>query len=137
MAAPIGNKYAQQWTLENAQPRFEDALKFAQENENCLCLQDAIIYSGIPNRTFLYLTENHEVLRTIKQDLRDVIISRVNRLALRDQAPASPAIFRMKNLGEIDEQHVVNSGSMKQEVVVSSKEAAKQLEELKDKFDKE
>lgn len=137
MAAPIKNKYAQEWTLENAQPRFEDALKFAQEDENCLCLQDAIIHSGIPNRTFYYLADTQEVLRTIKQDIHDVIISRINRLALRDQAPASPAIFRMKNLGEIDEQHVVNSGSMRQVVEVTSKEAAKQLEDLKDRFDKE
>ncbi|MFA5194858.1 MAG: hypothetical protein WC401_03565 [Bacteroidales bacterium] len=137
MAAPIGNKYSQEWTLENALPRFEDALKFAQDDDNCLCLQDAIIHSGIPNRTFYYLADNQEVLQTIKQDIHDVIISRINRLAIRDIAPASPAIFRMKNLGEIDEQHIVQKGSMKQEITVTSKEAAEELEKLKDKFDKE
>jgi hypothetical protein len=48
MAAEKGNKYAQEWTLENALPRFEDALKYAKESDECLCLQDAIAQNGIP-----------------------------------------------------------------------------------------
>lgn len=137
MPAPKGNKYAQEWTLDNALPRFEDALKFAREDDECLCLQDAIIHSGIPNRTFYYLSDNHEVLQAIKQDIHDLIISRINKLALRDEAPASPSIFRMKNLGEIDEQHINTSGSMKTEITVNSKEEKEEIDKLIDKFEKE
>lgn len=102
----IGNKYAQEWTLENAKSRFEDALKYATEDDDCLCLQDAIFYSGIPSSTFYYLADNHKVLENLKRDINSVIISRINRLAIRDQAPATAAIWRMKQLGEKDEQHV-------------------------------
>jgi hypothetical protein len=139
MAAPKGNKYAQEWTFENALPRFEDALKYAREDNTCLCLQDAIIQSGIPSRTFYYLVDNHEVLQNIKQDMNDVIISRINRLALdvHVPCPASPAIWRMKQLGERDEQHIVQTGTMKQEVSVTSKEAQKEVDNLIKKFESE
>lgn len=67
----------------------------------------------------------------------EAVIRRVNRLAMRDLAPASPAIWRMKQLGEKDEQHVHTSGSTKQEIIVTSKETAKEIEKLKEKFDSE
>jgi NAD(P)H-dependent flavin oxidoreductase YrpB (nitropropane dioxygenase family) len=139
MAASNENKYAQEWTEENAQPRFIDALKFAQKNDTCLCLQDAIIESGIPSRTFYYLSNNHEVLQTIKQDIHDVIVSRVNRLALDrvSACPAAPAIWRMKQLGEKDETTVTTKGSVTNKIIVSDAETEAAIQEMKDKFDKE
>jgi hypothetical protein len=137
MAFEIGNKYAQEWTLENALPRFEDALKYAAENDECLCLQDAKFISAIPSRTFDYLVDNHDVLRLIKQDIMDHIVARVNKLAIKDLAPASPAIWRMKQLGERDEQHINQTGTMKQEITVTDKETAKEIEDLKAKFEAE
>lgn len=137
MAAPKGNKYAAQWTLENALPRFEDALVFAETDNDCLCLQDAKFKTGIPSRSFDYLVDNHEVLRSIKQDIMNHIISRVNRLAIKDQAPAAPSIWRMKQLGERDEQTVNNNITGKQDITVSDSETAKALEEMRRKFDEE
>jgi len=137
MAFEIGNRYAQEWTLENAMPRFEDVLKYAIEDDTCLCMQDAIRQSGIPSTTFYYLVENQPVLKCIKQDINDAIISRINRLALKDEAPAAPAIFRMKNLGERDEQHIAQSGSIKQEIIVTDAATAKEIEDLKAKFEGE
>lgn len=137
MAFDLRNKYAQQWTIENAQPRFEDALEYAANNEDCLSLQDAKFQSGIPSRTFDYLVNNHDVLRLIKQDIMDHIISRVNRLAIKDQAPASPAIWRMKQLGERDEQHISNTNNSKHEIVVSSNETKEDLDKLFDKLENE
>ena len=121
MAFEKGNKYNQEWTLENAMPRFEDALKYAQENEDCLCMQDAVAQTGIPSRTFYYLIDNHTELQLIKQDINDEIIRRVNKNALKNDFAASPAIWRMKQLGERDEQHINTSGSVKQEIVVTDK----------------
>lgn len=139
MAFEIGNRYSQEWNLENALPRFEDVLKFAREDDTCLCMQDAIMQSGIPTTTFYYLVENQPVLKCIKQDINDAIISRVNRLALKtiDPCPASPAIWRMKQLGERDEQHITQSGSMKQEITVTDKQTASEIEKMKERFDNE
>lgn len=139
MAFEIGNKYAQQWNLENAKPRFEDALKYAVENDDCLCLQDAIFQTGIPSRTFYYLADNEPVLQIIKDDIHEAIIRRVNCLALRDHAPASPAIWRMKQLGEKDQQFIDqhNTGTINQNISVTSKEDIEEIENLKDKFENE
>ena len=137
MAFEKGNKYAQEWTLENALPRFEDALAFAENDKDCLCLQDAKYVSGIPSSTFDYLVDNHDVLCLIKKDIMDHIISRVNKLAMRNLAPASPAIWRMKQLGERDEQHINQTGTQTQNVVVIDQKTADDLERLRNKFENE
>jgi len=111
MGAPKGNKYNQVWTLENALPRFEDALNYAIESEDCLCMQDAVLKTGIPTTTFYYLVDNHKVLKSIKQDINNHIISRVNKYVLRNKFASSPAIWRMKQLGERDEQSINHSSS--------------------------
>jgi hypothetical protein len=97
-----GNKYAQEWNLENALPRFEDALKYAEENPDCLCLQDAIRVSAIPNSTFYYLCDTQPVLDRYKKDMNAAIISRVNKAALKGELKETASIFRMKQLGERD-----------------------------------
>ena len=137
MAFEKGNKYNQEWTLENAMPRFEDALKYAQENEDCLCMQDAVAQTGIPSTTFYYLVENHVELKSIKQDINDEIIRRVNKKALDQTFAASPAIWRMKQLGERDEQHISTTGTQRQEIIVQDKNTIKELENLKQKFEEE
>ena len=139
MAAPKGNKYAQEWTLENALPRFKDALEFAETDNTCLCLQDAIYFSGIPYTTFYYLAENQEVLNSIKQQIMQAVIRRINRLALDriTPCPASPAIWRMKQLGERDEQHINTTGSTKTEIIVTSKDAQKEIDNMIEKFEAE
>jgi hypothetical protein len=107
MAAPKGNNYASEWTLENALPRFEDALNFTLDDEkNCLCLQEAIMYSGIPSSTFYYLSDNHKVLETIKKKMNDAIIIRVNRGAITGKYKETASIFRMKQLGERDKMEI-------------------------------
>lgn len=131
----IGNRYAQEWTLENALPRFEDALKYATENEDCLCMQDAVIQTGIPSVTFYYLVNNHPVLKSIKQDIAEQIIARVNRGAIKDIFGSSPAIWRMKQLGEKDQQYVEQVTKNDTKIVVSSDEAAEEIKKLKERFE--
>lgn len=131
-----GNKLAQEWTLENALPRFEDALEYAETNDECLCLQDAIYYCAIPYTTFYYLADNHDVLNSIKTQIMQSVIRRINRMALKDESPASPSIWRMKQLGERDEQ-TINTNQTKQEIIVSSKEQKNTIDELFKKLDDE
>lgn len=133
--APIGNKYAQQWTLENATPRFDDALKYATENEDCLCMQDAVYQTGIPSVTFYYLVENHTVLKLLKQEILNQIVIRINRLAIRNSAPAAAAIWRMKQLGERDEQHVQQTNNTTHNITAATKEQAKKINDLISDFD--
>lgn len=137
MAFEKGNKYSQEWTLENALPRFVDALEYSRSSDDCLCLQDAIAQTGIPYSTFDYLANNHDVLRLIKESIKNEVIRRVNRLAINDLAPASPAIWRMKQLGERDEQHINQTGTTKTEITVNSKEAQKEVDDLIQKFESE
>lgn len=139
MTAEKENKYAQEWTLENAQPRFEDALEYATTDESCLCLQDAIFKSGIPSRTFYYLSGNHIVLQTIKEDIHNRIISRINKNALDRvlPSPASPSIWRMKQLGEKDEQHIKQTGTMEQKVIVTDQKTSEEVQIMIDKFKNE
>jgi len=136
------NKYAQEWTFENALERFEEALKYAIENDKCLCMQDAIIQSGIPSRTFYYLVENHSVLQDIKQDIHNAIISRVNAFALDrlNPVPASAAIWRMKQLGERDTQYMeqkIQDVTPAPAITVADEKQAELIQKLIDKFDKE
>lgn len=112
-AAHKGNKYASEWTLENALPRFEDALKFALDDErNCLCMQEAIMYSGIPSSTFYQLTKDEQVLESIKKQINDAIIIRVNKGAITGKYKETASIFRMKQLGERDKTEIEHSGSI-------------------------
>lgn len=139
MTLKKGDKIAQEWNVENALPRFEDALKYAEENDACLCLQDAIYISGIPYSTFYYLADSQSILDNIKKGINSAIIRRINRLALEREKPvqASAAIWRMKQLGERDEQHINTNQTSKTEITVTSKEAQKELDNLIEKFEKE
>lgn len=141
MAFEKGNKAAQEWSLENATERFEDSLEFAEEDEKCLSLQDAIYYSGIPYSTFDYLADTHTVLGTIKNNIRQAIIRRINRNALdkNEASPAAASIWRMKQLGEKDQQYIEQETNVKQksEIIVATKEEAEIAKKLIDKFENE
>lgn len=132
-----GNNLAQEWSIENATPRFQDALKFAREDDECLCMQDAVAHSGIPSRTFYYLACNHDVLQEIKQDIADAIVSRVNRKGLIGDFNATMSIWRMKQLGEKDEQHVKTSNVTKSIIEVTDNETKEEVDKLIDKFENE
>ena len=139
MAFEKGNKYASEWTLENALPRFKDALDFAEDPKNeCYSLQDAIYQSGIPYSTFYYLADNQPVLETIKKDIQQAVIRNVNKGAVKGVFAASPAIWRMKQLGEKDEQHVKSTGTIvSTNIEVADNESKEEIEKLIKKFDDE
>jgi hypothetical protein len=139
MAAAKGNNYAREWTLENALPRFEDALKYAEENEECLCLQDAIFQTGIPYCQFYQLSKTEQVLNSVKENIQNAITKRINRNALRGFFTSAAAIWRMKQLGEKDQQYIDqnNTEIIKQEIIVNSEEAKKEIGKLIDNFEKE
>jgi hypothetical protein len=55
-----------------------------------------------------YLTGKFPDFGKYKRDIQDAIISRVNRGAIKGDFAGTPAIFRMKQLGEEDRTFVDN-----------------------------
>jgi hypothetical protein len=106
MAAPKGNKYAQIWDEENALPEFIKGLEYAEKNNSCLCLEDAIHHTSIPYSTYDYLANKYDVLGRIKKDTMVEVKRRINKGSLEgDYNPAS-GIWRMKQLGDTDKQEI-------------------------------
>ena len=104
MAAPIGNKHNEKYTLEKELPIFEKLIERAKEGE-FLCIQEAVMLSPYSRQAFYYLCEKFIDLDTIKKELNDIIISIVNRKALTNQMNSTASIWRMKQLGEKDQQY--------------------------------
>ena len=102
MGAPLGNQYNKIYTERVAILLFEKALKYAQENKNCLCMQDAVAASTICQSTFYYLCEQFENLKKIKVEINSIIIRRINKGDLTNKYNVTAAIWRMKQLGETD-----------------------------------
>ena len=53
-------------------------------------------------------------MSTIKKDIQQALIKRVNKQSLKNKFGAAPSIWRMKQLGEKDESHFdIKSGGEK------------------------
>ncbi|MBE7687851.1 hypothetical protein [Tenacibaculum finnmarkense] len=109
MPAPTGNKYTQKYTEQQATALFIKAVDYSKTNSDCLSVQDAVIHINMPFSTFYYLAKKYEVLDTIRQDINNNVIARINRGALEGVYNSSISIFRMKNLGEADKSEIVNT----------------------------
>lgn len=109
MAAPKGNKYTQKYTEEEAVELFIIGLEYAESNDECLSLADAIKQTTIPYSTYDYLAEKYEVLGHIKNDTKTEVTRRINKEALQGNFNATSSIWRMKQLGEKDVSEVKNT----------------------------
>jgi hypothetical protein len=100
----IGNKEAEKWTEDAVYDIFSRMLKVAESDDNVLCMQDVLKHPDIKlYRSGLdYLVGKFPDFGKYKRDIQDVIISRVNRGAIKGDFAGTPAIFRMKQLGEED-----------------------------------
>lgn len=105
MAAPIGNKYNEKYTLEGELPIFEDMLDKAKEGKY-LSIQEAVMHSPYGRSSFYHLCDRFKELDNIKDDINDTIIANINRKALEGQFNATSSIWRMKQLGERDKQEL-------------------------------
>ena len=106
MPAEKNNKYAQKWDEKTATEKFILALEYAEQNDSCLCLEDAIFHCGIPYSTYYYLAEKHEDLENIKRDTQRAVLRRVNRGSLKGTMNSTAGIWRMKMLGEQEKQEI-------------------------------
>jgi len=106
MAAPKGNQYTRKYTEEEAVRLFTEGLEWAKSSEDCLCIQDIILHTGIPTTTFFDLPKQFDVLKSIKKDMHSAIISRINKGAVNSEFAAAPAIWRLKQMGESEQQNI-------------------------------
>ena len=99
-----GNRDAEKWSLESAEDVFLTALDFAQENDECLCVEDAIHHTKMPYSTFYDLAKKHSVLDSIKTDIKRAVLRRINKGGLLAEFNPAMSIWRLKQLGEHDVQ---------------------------------
>ena len=106
----IGNKAGEKWTEDAVYDIFSRMLKVAESDDDVLCMQDVLKHPDIKlYRSGLdYLTGRFPEFGKYKRDIQDAIISRVNRGAIKGDFAGTPAIFRMKQLGEEDRTFVDN-----------------------------
>ena len=104
----IGNKAAAKWTEDNVHEIFMQMRKIAEYDPDVLCLQDVIKHPevGLYRSGLDYLLEKFPEFGKYKKDIQDIIVARVNRGALKGDYSGTPAIFRMKQLGEEDKTNI-------------------------------
>ena len=120
----IGNKAALKWTEDEAREVFIKMMNNAKDDEDILCMQDAIMSVDLYPSSVTYLMEKFPVFATLKADINSIVISRINRGALKGTFSAAPAIWRMKQSGETDEQkinHQNDGGKFEQPRIVFKK----------------
>jgi hypothetical protein len=99
-----GNKAAEKWTIEEARNALEEAFLNAFKSNDVLCVQDAFFSIDMRPTTAHYLINKFPELEDIKKDINDVVICRVNKGALEGDYNPTAGIWRMKQLGEKDQQ---------------------------------
>tara|TARA_R110002051_G_C8769409_1_gene503328 strand:+ start:8010 stop:8405 length:396 start_codon:yes stop_codon:yes gene_type:complete len=105
MAAPIGNKYNEIYTLEKELPIFKQIVEDAKKGEY-LSIQEAVMHSIYPRSVFYYLCEKFKDLDDLKKELNDTIIAVINKGGLKGDFNPTASIWRMKQLGESDKTEV-------------------------------
>lgn len=131
MPAPLGNKYAQKYSEEDATELFIKGLEYAEQNNDCLSLHDAIKQTSIPYSTYDYLAEKHEVLGRIKKDTMIEVLRRINKGALKGDYQPTSSIWRMKQLGEKDENYNYNKVT---EVPLTTEEIQQAKDKMEDEY---
>ena len=85
--------------------KFLQMVENAKNDDNILSFQDACLSIGWRSSKVDYWVNKIPIFETLKKDIQDIIVSRINRGALKgDYQPAS-SIWRQKQLGEKDQQY--------------------------------
>ena len=133
MPAPEGNKYTQKYTEEDAVELFIKGLEYAESQHDCYSLADAIKHTEIPYSTYDYLAERYEVLGRIKKDTKTEVSRRINKGALLSELQPASAIWRLKQLGEVDSKEIkqtnIDVTPLTPEEVKEAKDNLKGIEE--------
>jgi hypothetical protein len=115
----VGNKAAEKWTEEEVHKLFNDMRAKAREDNAILSFQDAILSVDLYSSSTNYLIDKFPVFESIKKDIADIIIARINKNALKGDFNPAASIWRMKQLGEKDTQYQEVKSDVKQTNIIS------------------
>jgi hypothetical protein len=90
------------WDEVTSKKTFEKILVNAENDDNILCLHDAIRSVGLWTSSFYYILTKFPKLEDFKKDIQQTIISRINKKALNNSFNSTASIWRMKMLGECE-----------------------------------
>lgn len=121
MGAAKGSRNAAIWTEEEMREKFEAAYIYALEDPDALCVQDLFIHMGISRKYFYKLIERYPEYEEMHDKMKDALIAKVNRGAIKGDYSSTPCIWRMKQLGEKDtsevHQHVTGTTTQKRIII--------------------
>jgi len=106
----IGNKAAQK-NPKIVIRKFKEMLENARNDKDILSFQDACASIKWRDSKCNYWASRLPVFATLKKDVQDTIIRRINKSTLEGDYNATASIWRMKQLGEKDEKTVDNKSS--------------------------
>lgn len=101
----LGDKAAEKWTYDEVEKIMHQMRENAKNNNDVLCLQDAIASVDLYTSSLNYLLDKFPNFENIKKDIQDLIIRRINKNALEGDYTPAASIWRMKQLGERDTQY--------------------------------
>lgn len=100
-----GSKIAQKYDMDEVTKTFEMLVERCKDGE-FLSIQECTMHSNMNPRTFRYYCKQYPKLNELKEAMNDYIIANVNRMALSGKFNPASAIFRMKQLGEKDNNNI-------------------------------
>lgn len=109
--------------------KFKEMYENAKTDDNILCFQDACMSIGWRSSKVDYWAKKIPTFGSLKTDIQNIIVSRVNKNALFGDFNATASIWRMKQLGEIDKQetNLKNDGGKFEAPIIPSKEEIKSI----------
>lgn len=87
-------------------------------DSNILSFQDACFSVGWRPSKIAYWTKKLYVFELFKSDIQNAIISRINKEALKNKFNATASIWRMKQLGEKDQQYQTVDATVENTITV-------------------
>lgn len=85
--------------------KFQEILKNAIDDQEILSWQDACLSIGWRVTKCDYWVGKHSVFETIKKEVHNIIISRINKKGLKGDYNPTMVIWRSKQSGETDTQY--------------------------------
>ena len=121
----IGNKAAEKWDADTVRDIFNKMVENTKNDDKILCIQDAIMSVDLYPSSVNYLVDKFPVFESLKSDINNIIIARINRGALTGGFNPTASIWRMKQSGERDSSdinHQNNGGNFEPTKIVFKKD---------------
>lgn len=109
--------------------KFSEMIKNSETDEEILCWQDACHSIGWRDSKVNYWCGKVPVFANLKSDVQNSIIRRINKGALTGDYQPTASIWRMKQLGELDEKSINQKGSVINYNTEVTREEAKDISE--------